>query len=215
MSLMSVELHPGQPQFWMATAVLVFAFALSACALRPAVSVRSWLDPKTAVSVTAQDEPIVFAREDFQAGINVRDYAEVGAVEINKSGDRRLYLAVAVWGTIDRSAVDLARTAAYFAQLTVWCDDRPIELHRAAAGHEAVNLSSKVLAPPVAQAPEFYYPVNIEQLHALTRARALTLSVRDDGGEARIYRIWQDRRRKLAKFVEEIAGVRGNSTVVQ
>lgn len=66
--------------------VTVLMGGLAGCTAGGAGVARSWIDSQTAVAVTAQTRPIVLSREDFPAGVNVRDYAELGAFEVNRSG---------------------------------------------------------------------------------------------------------------------------------
>ena len=37
---------------------------------------------------------MVMAREEQARAMNVRDYAQIGAVEVNRMGDRQLYLVL-------------------------------------------------------------------------------------------------------------------------
>lgn len=67
---------------------LSLGLALSACASNAQLTARAWLDERTGVTVTAQEPPAIFAREEQMRAMNVRDYAEVGAIEINRMGTR-------------------------------------------------------------------------------------------------------------------------------
>ena len=186
---------------------LVLLLLLAGCASAPADPPRSWLDERTAVSVTAQGTPIVFAREEHLRAINVRDYAEIGAVEINRMGDRRLYLALQSWSTIDRTAAERERMDRSLSRVTVYADDRPIELTQAAASAEQLGLSRRPFVAPTPGTREIYFTIARSDLRSIALARVLQL--RGLGAEEPdIYLQWQDARPSLAAFLAQLPAPR-------
>ncbi|HEX2586150.1 MAG TPA: hypothetical protein VHL14_13555, partial [Steroidobacteraceae bacterium] len=81
---------------------MALSLLASACSTTRS-GVRSWVDEKTAVTVTAQQRAMVFYRDDFQSGVNIYDFADLGAFEINQSGKRSQYLCLLLWSTVARS----------------------------------------------------------------------------------------------------------------
>lgn len=181
--------------------LLTLALTTAACTATP--SVRSWVDDRTAVAVTAQNKPLVFAREDFPAGVNVRDYAEVGAFEVNRSGQRQLYLSLIIWSTLNRSAEQQAQTDAAFAGMTIWADDQLIQLKRAAQ-RDVPSMSNAVFNLPITNAHESYYAITAAQLRALAAAQKLSLSPATQAAGEQSYRLWTDARASLGAFVQSL-----------
>lgn len=165
---------------------------------------RSWIDSRTAVTVTAQARPIVLSREDFPAGVNVRDYAELGAFEINRSGARKRYLALVLWSTVDRKPAEQAQIEAAFDSMTLWADDRPILLKRSSASHESLLVSNAVLDLPSPAASETYYEISTVQLTALANAQRLTLSPSGMTEGERAYTLWRGTLTDLSRFIAEL-----------
>jgi hypothetical protein len=178
--------------------------ALAGCTVGGGGTTRSWIDSKTAVAVTAQRQPIVLSREDFPAGVNVRDYAELGAFEVNRSGARKRYIALVLWSTVDRKPAEQAQLEAAFASMTLWADDRPILLKRSATSHDSLLVSAAVLDLPSPAATEAYYEISALQLAALTGAQHLTLSPSGMTEGERAYTLWRGKLTDLSRFVAEL-----------
>ena len=180
--------------------------ALMACTAWPGGAVRTWVDARTAVAVTAQARPLVLSREDFPAGVNVRDYAELGVVEVNRSGTRKRYLAVVLWSTVARTPAELAKLQAAFSSITLWADDQPIALQRSATTHEAILLSTPVLNLPSPAASEAYYEVTAAQLATLAATRRLSLrpGAMVEGESA--YTVWRGDPSELKFFLANLVG---------
>lgn len=164
-----------------------------------ASGVRSWLDERSAVTVTAQRKPFIFSREDFPAAVNLRDYAQLGAFEVNRSGERKLYLSLVLWSTMNRSAEQLAQTDAAFATMSIRANDQLIVLQRIAAFRDTPSLGSPAFDLPIAAAHESYYAVTAAQLQAIAEARTLSIGPAAQGEQP--YRLWSDEGRGLAMFL--------------
>lgn len=177
---------------------------LMACVARPGDTVRTWIDPRTAVAVTAQARSMVLSREDFPAGVNVRDYAELGAFEINRSGARKRYIAVVLWSTVARTPTELAQLQADFSSITLWADDQPLTLKRSATTHEAMLVSTPVLSLPSPAASEIYFEVSAAQLAALAAARRLSLSPGTMAEGERSYTLWRGEMEELRRFLANL-----------
>ena len=77
---------------------------LVACAASDPRAVQ-YLDERTAATITRMDAPWIFAHESPQLAVHARDYLDMRAVDVNRSGQHRLYLQLDLWSTIDLSEV--------------------------------------------------------------------------------------------------------------
>lgn len=179
----------------------------NACAIGPVGSPRTWLDERTAATVTAQEPGVVFAHEDQVRAMNVRDYVQAGAVEVNRTGSRDYYLVLISWSTIDRSASERAALDAELARSTLWADDRPIDLHRIAQGRAAAGVSGAPYVAPAPAAIESWYPISPNEIRSLAAARTLSLTARG-GEQPRSYLLWQADRGGFAGFLQQITHLR-------
>lgn len=180
---------------------LILLLTLSSGCTQPAA--RQWLDSGTAVTITAHDEPVVFAREDFPSGVNVRDYAEMGLFDVNRSGEHRRYLLLVLWSTADRSSGQLAAQDEAFANITLWLDDQPIPLARVAIDARAVQISAPVFRLPSPNARTAYYLLDRAQLKALSAARQMSLTPGGAQGD-RPYTLWRGSLSSLQAFTTQL-----------
>jgi hypothetical protein len=179
---------------------------LTACASSPQRP-RTWLDDRTAVTVTAQEPCSVFAFEDHARATNVRDYVQAGAVEINRSGSRKYYVVLISWSTIDRSPAERAVLDDELSRSTLWADDRPIELRRVANGRVAAGIGSAPYLAPAPAAVESWYPITLDEIRALADASSLRLTARA-GEQPRSYRLWQPDRGGASGFLQQVMNPR-------
>jgi hypothetical protein len=179
---------------------MVICLLLQGCAAGALRQPRTWLDERTAATVTAQEPCAVLAHENQARATNVRDYVQAGAVEVNRAGTRAYYLVLISWSTVDRSADERVALDAELAHSTLWADDRPIELRRIAQGRAAAGVSSGPYAAPAPAAIESWYPVTLNELGALAGATLLRLTAQS-GDMPRSYQLWQSDRGGLAAFL--------------
>jgi hypothetical protein len=64
------------------------------CAAAPDEPLREYLDEQTAATITVVAEPWIFSRERPSERLDDRDYLNVYAIDVNRMGDHRQYLAV-------------------------------------------------------------------------------------------------------------------------
>lgn len=186
-------------------AVLVLSLVVSACASDSQRQARSWLDERTAVTATAQEPPAILAREDQMRAMNVRDYVEIGAIETNRVGNRRYYLLLVSWSTIDRTDAERAAIETALAHITLWADDRPLELKRLAVDRAAIGLSHPPYALPTPAAVESWYPIDLAELRSLAAAATLRISAQVATGEEHRYNDWQNGSTGFANFLEYVS----------
>jgi len=167
--------------------------------------VRSYVDERTAVSVTAQKHAMVFYHEDFQAGVNIYDFADLGAFEVNQSGKRHQYLCLILWSTLARTPEHQSRIEDAFVNLVVWADDQPITFKRVTQNREMLLLGDEVFKRSTASVREGYYAVTAAQLSTLAAAKQLKIEPADQAQGETPYRPWRNERNSLAAFAEEIS----------
>ena len=184
--------------------VAALPLLMSACAIGPVGAPHTWLDERTAATVTAQEPGVVFAHEDQVRAINVRDYVQVGAAEVNRAGSRAYYLVLISWSTIDRSAAERAALDSELARSTLWADDRPIELRRIPDGRVAAGVSGAPYVAPAPAAIESWYPITLNEIQSLARARTLSLTAQA-GEKPRSYLPWQADSGGFAGFLQHTA----------
>jgi len=136
--------------------------------------------------------------------VNVRDYPELGAFEVNRSGQRQLYLSLVLWTTLNRTAEQQAQIETAFANLTVWADDRSIQLKRITAKHEAPNVGKPVFDLPNSSASQSYYPITLAQLRAMAAAYKLSLMPEQQAAGEQAYQAWDDAHPSLTEFVAAV-----------
>jgi hypothetical protein len=88
------------------TAVFV---ALGAGCATKGPTVSEYLDPHSGVTVRSMSSPFVYARDLDNANGDGRDFASVGAVEINEMGNRTYYLAAVSWSRVDQRSARAPR----------------------------------------------------------------------------------------------------------
>lgn len=186
--------------------VMIVALIAGGCASTGS-SVRSWIDEQTAVTVTAQKKAMVFYREDFQAGVNIYDYANLGAFDVNRAGTHRRYLCLALWSTLARTPEQQVKLETAFANLAVWADDQLLTFRRVTQNREMLNIVQPVFKPPSTTVQENYYEVSTGQLSILALAHELRIASSDQSQGEIMYHPWRNERNSLNAFVEEATGI--------
>ncbi len=186
-------------------ALLLALLTLSGCALT-GQAVRSWVDEQTAVSVTAQKRVMVFYHENHQAGVNIYDFADLGAFEVNQTGSRHQYLYLMLWSTLSRTAEQQSHIEDAFADLVVWADDQPLTLKRQTQNHEMLHLSNAAFKLSSPDAHENYYDISLAQLSVLSTAKVLRIASANQAQGDTPYYLWRNEHNSLAAFVDEISG---------
>src|SRR4029450_12901120 len=76
-----------------AAAVMLMLVVAGCSTSRPA-GPREYLDEKTAATITVVADPWIFTREHFGAAVDANDFLNLYAIDVNRMGDHRQYLAV-------------------------------------------------------------------------------------------------------------------------
>jgi len=165
------------------SALLLSLMILAGCVAQPTVT--SWIDPKSSVTVTAQTEPLVMIRAEPAPNFNERDYAQLTAIEVNRMGDRKLYLVAILWS----SAVDLwtdqqGKFSGAFKQIEMNLGDRTVALtpHDGNAAELGIN---QALPLPIPGSMQVYFPISRDDLRAISRSSKIQLTARGASGTPR------------------------------
>lgn len=125
-------------------------------------------------------------RETPAQAAYARDVAHIAPVQVNQSGNHRLFLWVGSWSTMH--AFGAAQHRDHFASIVVFADGEPLPLELAGWTPAEIGTSAPPYLKPVAAATDAYYRISVEQLALITKARDVRLQT--TGSPARQYDLW-------------------------
>lgn len=184
--------------------VLLAVLMLAGCSAQP--TVKSWMDPVSSVTITAQTEPMVMIRAEPPPVFNERDYAQLTAIEVNRMGDRRLYLVAILWTTADFSPTVPQKLEASFQNVEVQVGDRALSLARHAGTASELGISQSALPLPIPGSTHIYFPIEREDLLAISRSNRILLTARGVPDAPRRYEEFSDGRQSLSDFLSQLPG---------
>jgi hypothetical protein len=186
------------------SALLLSLMILAGCAAQP--TVKSWIDPKSSVTVTAQTEPLVLIRAEPAPSLNERDYAQLTAIEVNRMGDRKLYLVAILWSSAELWTDQHGKFDGAFKQIEVNLGDRTVALtpHTGNAAELGIN---QALPLPIPGSTQVYFPISRDDLRAISRSSKIQLTARGVPDAPRRYEEWQDGRQSLNDFLGQLPEV--------
>lgn len=183
---------------------VVLSLIVAGCASQP--TVKSWLDPVSSVTITAQTEPLVMVRASPAPVANERDYAQLAAIEVNRMGDRRLYLVAVLWTTADLSRGQPGNFENSFSQVEVQTGDRTVALTRHAGEISELGIGESVLPLPIPGSRHIYFPIDRDALRAISRSTRIQLTALGIPDAPRRYEEFSDGRRSLTDFLSQLPG---------
>jgi hypothetical protein len=183
------------------SALLLSLMILAGCAAQP--TVKSWIDPKSSVTITAQTEPLVLIRAEPQPSMNERDYAQLTAVEVNRMGERKLFLVAILWSSDAVWSNQLGSFESAFQQIDVNVGDRTVALTPYTGQVSELGIS-EALPLPIPGSSHIYFPISRDDLRAISRSSKLQLTARGIPDALRRYEEWQDGRRSLNDFLGQL-----------
>jgi hypothetical protein len=149
---------------------------LAACATTPhSVAPREYLDEKTAATITVVADPWVLASERSEQA-DERDFLNLYAIDVNRQGEHRQYLAVLQWWpTADAASGKVAPT------LQLHAADSTIDLRPTPEDARTFGIAQPIAEPASFGSKWWYFPVNREILVDLAKSSDLraTLVVGD------------------------------------
>jgi len=188
----------------MKTTSLLLLLTLLGCTAPP--TVKSWLDPVSSATITAQSEPLILARDDQTRVNNERDYAQLAAIEVNRMGERRLYLVAILWSSVDRTRPAREDFENAFAQVELRLGDRSVALARHPGQIAELGVGQSPLPLPIPGSQQIYFPIQRADLRALARSNHVQLIAQGRPGAPQRYEEWQDGRHSLSDFLSQLPG---------
>lgn len=175
---------------------------LAGCASQP--TVKQWLDPVSSVTITAQTEPLVLVRASPAPNANERDYAQLAAIEVNRMGERKLYLVAILWTTDDLSSDQRTGADDSFAQIDVKLSDRTVALKRHEGEISELGIGEPALPLPIPGSRHIYFPVERNDLRAISQSSNVQLTARGVPDAPRRYEEFADGRQSLSDFLSQL-----------
>jgi len=184
---------------------LLLTLMLVGCAAQP--TVKSWMDPKSSVTITAQTEPLVLIRAAPAPSLNERDYAQLTAIEVNRMGERKLYLVAILWNSAELWAEQAGTFQNAFKEIVVNLGDRTVALVPHTGEVSELGIS-EALPLPIPGSSQIYYPISRDELRAISRSTRIELTAIGVRDSPRRYEEWQDGRRSLNDFLGQLPELR-------
>lgn len=184
------------------SALFLLLTTLVGCAAQP--TVKSWLDPVSSVTITAQTEPLVLTRDAPEPTANERDYAQLAAIEVNRMGDRRLYLVAILWTTGDLSSDQRASFENSFSQVEIDLGERTVALTRHLGEIAELGIGQPALPLPIPGSRYMYFPVGRDDLRAISQSHNVQLTTRGIPDAPRRYEEFTDGRQSLSDFLSQL-----------
>jgi hypothetical protein len=180
---------------------LVRRAAVAGLLLAPALAasdakVREYLDEATAVTVTYAAQPLLFARDHPELGVNVREYLSLAPIAINNAGRRTYFLFGYAWCTGPMPPDLLAE---FEKRLVLVGDDRRIPLRPGVMMRE-VGLARLPWAPPAPGARPLLFSIDPEVLRYLAHSGMLTADMPLPGAEP-VMQLRRDGREQIRAFI--------------
>lgn len=160
--------------------------------------VTNKLDPRTSVTITHTQSPLIFYRDVSGRAAHARDYVYLAPIGVNRSGMYRHYLWLGIWSTMDD--VQPGRSRDGFESIVVFADGEPLPLEISGWTPEAIGASEPVYLKPVASAADAYYEVAIDQLRLIAEAKDVRLQ--STGSRPVMYEPWDGQTSAKAGLVE-------------
>ena len=167
------------------TATTVLLLTLVACAGQPS-TVQSKLDPRTSVTISYSQTPLVFFRDDFGKAAFARNYVHLGPIEVNRMGSVHYYLWLGIWNTMQNA--DSGEAHDGFESIVIFVDGEPLALEISGWSEAAIGASESVYVRPVASAADAYYEVTVDYLRLI--ATSEDIRVQSTGPGTRSYELW-------------------------
>jgi hypothetical protein len=181
---------------------------LTGCVAQP--SVKSWLDPVSMATITAQAEPAVLAREEKRRTANGRDYAQLTAIEVNRMGDRKLYLVAVLWSNAQLTSKQWQNFENSFQQIELRLDESTMTFTRLPDDVSALGIGQSPLPLPIPGTRQIYYSIDRPELRAMVASNRIELTALGRAEAQVSFEERQDGRRSLSDFLTQLPGESAN-----
>src|SRR5688500_7321772 len=179
-------------------------FMLAGCVTQP--SVKSWLDPVSMATITAQTDPMVLARRENRRTANGRDYAQLTAIEVNRMGERKLYLVAVLWSNAQLTGKQWQNFENTFEQIEVRLDDSPMTLTRLPDDVAALGIGQSPLPLQIPGTRQIYYSIDRPELRAIVASTRIELTALGRADAPQPFEEREDGRRSLSDFLAQLPG---------
>ncbi len=191
-------------QFGAAIGLTIAAGLLASCVTQSKYTHAQYVDEMTGVTVSTMLVPITFYRENQAIAVNTRDFASLGAVQINRTGDRNYYLWLGLWSTIDRSFTSEAGYRPGNGILQVFVDDRKLVFERYTEHVRKIGTAKPVYAISDPNTRTAFYRVTIDELRLMAESDYLSVAAGDASESLRTYSQWDAGNQSLVDFVAQV-----------
>ena len=181
---------------------LLLMSTLLGCSSAP--TVKSWLDPVSSATITAQNEPLILARSEQTSTIDARDFAQLTAVEVNRMGERKLYLVAVPWSSAHPTRGEREDVEKSFARVELRMGDRSTTLARHQGDIAELGVGQSSLPLPVSGTQQVFFPIERNDLRALASSNRVQLITKGPQDTPQQYDEWQDGRRSLGDFLSQL-----------
>jgi hypothetical protein len=170
---------------------------LAACATPHSVTPREYLDEKTAATITVVADPWVLASER-SAENDERDFLNLYAIDVNRMGEHRQYLAVLQWWpTPDAVSGKVAPT------LQLLATDRTITLSPTPEDARALGIAQPVAQTTALGSKWWYFPVSKDVLADLAKSPDLRATL-VAGSTQTSFTKWRDGSAELIELTDAL-----------
>jgi hypothetical protein len=172
---------------------VVLAFVMAGCSTPRPAGPREYLDEKTAATITVVSDPWIFTREEFGAAVDENDFLNLYAMDVNRMGDHRQYLAVL-------QSIPLATEASAeprAPQLELRMGDQKMSLQPILDDPHTLGIAEPIAACYTLTSRWWFYPVSKQTLATVAESTDLNASLTAEGRRIP-YVNWRDGRAEVA-----------------
>jgi hypothetical protein len=177
---------------------------LAGCVSQP--SVQSWLDPVSMATITAQAQPTVLARLQKRRTAEGRDYAQLTAIEVNRMGERKLYLVAVLWSNAQLTGKQWQSFEHAFEQIEVLLDGQALALTRLPEDVSALGIGQTPLPLPIPGSRQIYYPIDRPELRAMVASNRIKVMAQGWAEAPQPFGERENGRRSLNDFLSQLPG---------
>jgi hypothetical protein len=176
-------------------ATLVLVLVLAGCSTPRSAGPREYLDEQTAATITVVSDPWIFTREQFGAAVDANDFLNLYAINVNRMGEHRQYLAVLQSVPLEASeAPDPG-----LPKLELRTGQYKFVLEASPEDPKAIGIAQPIAASYTLTSRWWYFPISKQTLTTVASATDLVASLRTQ--DRRVpYVMWRDGRAEMAEL---------------
>jgi hypothetical protein len=177
----------------------LLALTCVGCAGAPEQPLREYLDEQTSATITVVAEPWIFSRERTNERLDERDYLNVYAIDVNRMGDHRQYLAVLQSSPLR----DVSGRAAAPPALQLRATGEALTFEPAKDDPRELGISQAIAQSYTYESRWWYYPVDQRTLARIASWRDLQAALVAGDVQA-AYILWRDGSAEAAALASAI-----------